>query len=74
MQMTLKKMGIETKSPMTMPLASAIFKRIILIFVTDLKLPDGTGLDIVKFINKNLPKTPWQWLPLTVVWIWRLKR
>ena len=59
MQMTLKKMGIESK--VTYDYATGISHLQAYNFdfcLTDLKLPDGTGLDIVKFISKNYAKTP----------------
>lgn len=59
MQMTLKKMGIETKVAYDYATGVSHFQAYNFDFcLTDLKLPDGTGLDIVKLINKNYAKTP----------------
>ena len=59
MQMTLKKMGIETKVAYDYATGVSHLQAYNFDFcLTDLKLPDGTGLDIVKFINKNYAKTP----------------
>lgn len=59
MQMTLKKMGIETKVAYDYATGVSHLSEYSFDFcLTDLKLPDGTGLDIVKLINKNYAKTP----------------
>jgi two-component system, NtrC family, response regulator PilR len=59
MQMTLKKMGIETKVAYDYATGISHLQAYNFDFcLTDLKLPDGTGLDIVKFISKNYAKTP----------------
>lgn len=59
MQMTLKKMGIETKVAYDYATGISHLREYSFDFcLTDLKLPDGTGLDIVKFISKNYAKTP----------------
>ena len=59
MQMTLKKMGIESKVAYDYATGISHLQAYSFDFcLTDLKLPDGTGLDIVKFINKNYAKTP----------------
>ena len=59
MQMTLKKMGIETKVAYDYATGVSHLREYSFDFcLTDLKLPDGTGLDIVKLINKNYAKTP----------------
>lgn len=59
MQMTLKKMGIETKVAYDYATGISHLQAYSFDFcLTDLKLPDGTGLDIVKLINKNYAKTP----------------
>lgn len=59
MQMTLKKMGIETKVAYDYATGVSHLQAYSFDFcLTDLKLPDGTGLDIVKFISKNYAKTP----------------
>lgn len=59
MQMTLKKMGIETKVAYDYATGISHLSEYSFDFcLTDLKLPDGTGLDIVKFISKNYAKTP----------------
>ena len=59
MQMTLKKMGIETKVAYDYATGISHLQTYSFDFcLTDLKLPDGTGLDIVKFISKNYAKTP----------------
>ena len=59
MQMTLKKMGIETKVAYDYATGISHLQAYNFDFcLTDLKLPDGTGLDIVKLINKNYAKTP----------------
>lgn len=59
MQMTLKKMGIESKVAYDYATGISHLQTYNFDFcLTDLKLPDGTGLDIVKFISKNYAKTP----------------
>ena len=59
MQMTLKKMGIESKVTYDYATGISHLREYSFDFcLTDLKLPDGTGLDIVKFISKNYAKTP----------------
>ncbi len=59
MQMTLKKMGIESKVAYDYATGISHLQAYNFDFcLTDLKLPDGTGLDIVKFISKNYAKTP----------------
>lgn len=59
MQMTLKKMGIETKVAYDYATGVSHLREYSFDFcLTDLKLPDGTGLDIVKLINKNYAKIP----------------
>lgn len=59
MQMTLKKMGIESKVAYDYATGVSHLQAYNFDFcLTDLKLPDGTGLDIVKLINKNYAKTP----------------
>ena len=59
MQMTLKKMGIESKVAYDYATGVSHLREYSFDFcLTDLKLPDGTGLDIVKFISKNYAKTP----------------
>ncbi|ATQ83327.1 sigma-54-dependent Fis family transcriptional regulator [Moraxella osloensis] len=59
MQMTLKKMGIESKVAYDYATGISHLQAYSFDFcLTDLKLPDGTGLDIVKFISKNYAKTP----------------
>lgn len=59
MQITLKKMGIESKVAYDYATGISHLQTYNFDFcLTDLKLPDGTGLDIVKFISKNYAKTP----------------
>ncbi|MFW2177396.1 MULTISPECIES: sigma 54-interacting transcriptional regulator [unclassified Moraxella] len=59
MQMTLKKMGIESMVAYDFAtgvehLANHHFD----FCLTDMRLPDGSGLDLVKLINKEHPTTP----------------
>lgn len=59
MQMTLKKMGIDTKVAYNCATGINYLHECHFDFcLTDLRLPDGSGLDIVKLINNDYPKTP----------------
>ena len=59
MQMTLKKMGIETKVAYDYATGINLLRKFAFDFcLTDIRLPDGSGLDIVKLINQNYSKTP----------------
>lgn len=59
MQMTLKKMKIDTLLAYDMATAVEHLAQHRFDFcLTDLNLPDGSGLDIVKLINAKYPNTP----------------
>lgn len=59
MQMTLKKMKIDTVIAYDMATAVEQLRQHSFDFcLTDLNLPDGSGLDIVKIINAQYPSTP----------------
>lgn len=59
MQMTLKKMKIDTVVAYDMATAVEQLRHHSFDFcLTDLNLPDGSGLDIVKLINAQYPSTP----------------
>lgn len=57
--LTLKRMGITVHSAMNVTDAKAIAASQPVNFcLTDLKLPDGTGLDVLKAVQEHQPDTP----------------
>lgn len=59
MQMTLKRMDIEARIAYDIAAANALLAEQTFDFcLTDLRLPDGSGLDIVKQISQHYPNTP----------------
>lgn len=59
MQMSLSRMGIKTHMAHHLAQAKQFFSEYKYdACITDLNLPDGSGLDLVKFVNQNYPKTP----------------
>lgn len=59
LELTLSKMGIETTSATDLGAARQLLTRhkFDLCF-TDMQLPDGDGLDLVRYINSELPELP----------------
>lgn len=56
---TLERMGIECKTAEDVHTALALLKKEpFQLCLTDMHLPDGSGLDIVQHIQKNYPQTP----------------
>ncbi len=59
MQMTLQKMGIDSLVAYDFATGIRLLHAHTFDFcLTDLRLPDGSGLDIVKLINQDYPCTP----------------
>jgi two-component system response regulator PilR (NtrC family) len=56
---TLERMGIECKTTDDVHSALALLKKEhFQLCLTDMHLPDGSGLDVVQHIQKNYPQTP----------------
>ena len=56
---TLERMGIECKTAEDVHTALSLLKKEhFQLCLTDMHLPDGSGLDIVQHIQKNYPQTP----------------
>ncbi len=56
---TLERMGIECKTADDVQSALALLKKEhFQLCLTDMHLPDGSGLDVVQHIQKNYPQTP----------------
>lgn len=59
MQMTLARIGIKTHMAHHLKQAKHFFSEYKYdACITDLNLPDGSGLDLVKYVTQNYPKTP----------------
>lgn len=59
MQMTLKRMDIDARIAYDLATANSLLAEQTFDFcLTDLRLPDGSGLDIVKQISQHHPNTP----------------
>ena len=59
MQMTLARMGIKTHLAYRVEQAKQLFTQFHYdACLTDLNLPDGSGLDLVKHVSQNYPNTP----------------
>ena len=59
MQMTLKRMDIDARIAYDLATASSLLAEQTFDFcLTDLRLPDGSGLDLVKQISQHHPNTP----------------
>lgn len=59
MQMSLSRMGIKTHMAHHLAQAKHFFSEYKYdACITDLNLPDGSGLDLVKFVSQHYPKTP----------------
>lgn len=59
MQMTLSRIGIKTHMAHHLQQAKHFLSEYHYnACITDLNLPDGSGLDLVKFVTQNYPKTP----------------
>ena len=59
MQMTLSRMGIKTHIAHHLQQARYFFTEYKYdACITDLNLPDGSGLDLVRHVSENYPKTP----------------
>jgi len=59
LEITLLRMGIETQSVADVRAArEALSQREFSLCLTDMKLPDGTGMEIIKLINKKYPQLP----------------
>ena len=59
LEITLGRMGLETVAVGTLEAArSALAERAYQLCLTDMRLPDGDGLDLVDHINREYPGTP----------------
>ena len=59
LEITLGRMGLETVAVGTLEAArSALAERAYHLCLTDMRLPDGDGLDLVDHINRDYPGTP----------------
>nr|WP_290002119.1 response regulator [Moraxella atlantae] len=59
MQMTLKRMDIDARIAYDLATANSLLAEQTFDFcLTDLRLPDGSGLDLVKQISQHHPNTP----------------
>ena len=59
MQMSLSRMGIKTHMAHHLQQAKYFFSEYKYdACITDLNLPDGSGLELVKYVSQNYPKTP----------------
>ena len=59
MQMTLSRMGIKTHIAHHLQQARYFFTEYKYdACITDLNLPDGSGLDLVRHVSEHYPKTP----------------
>ena len=59
MQMSLSRMGIKTHMAHHLQQAKYFFSEYKYdACITDLNLPDGSGLDLVKHVSQHYPKTP----------------
>ena len=59
LEMTLNRMNIDTTGAKDISTAKALLKQQDFdLCLTDMKLPDGNGLELVKFIQKNHPALP----------------
>jgi len=59
LEITLSRMGISTLSSGTVTEAKKLLKkRAFRLCLTDMRLPDGDGIELVKLINKDYPQTP----------------
>ncbi|PIE41398.1 MAG: sigma-54-dependent Fis family transcriptional regulator [Gammaproteobacteria bacterium] len=59
LQLTLSRMDIETETAENLTQASQLLtSKTFDLCITDMNLPDGNGIEMVKFINGNYPQTP----------------
>ncbi|MFK7731805.1 MAG: sigma-54-dependent transcriptional regulator [Pseudomonadales bacterium] len=59
LEITLARMGLETRSVATLEQAlDALKQHSFELCLTDMNLPDGNGLDLVKYIQEAAPKLP----------------
>ena len=59
LEITLNRMGIDTQSAMTIAIAKTLLKENSFdLCLTDLRLPDGDGLEILDYIQQQFPHIP----------------
>lgn len=59
LEMTLTAMDIETRSAQTLSEARALVRgRSLDVCLTDMRLPDGNGIDLVRWIQRHYPMVP----------------
>ena len=59
LEITLSRMGKETISAENIAIATSLLKEHeVDLCLTDMKLPDGNGIDLVKHINADYPDLP----------------
>jgi two-component system response regulator PilR (NtrC family) len=59
LELTLTRMGIDTKAAVDLAEARSILKQKNFdLCLTDMRLPDGNGIDLVREINKEYPQLP----------------
>ncbi len=59
LEVTISRMGFNTESAENVEVAkNKLSKKSFDLCLTDMKLPDGNGIDIIEYIQKNCPDTP----------------
>ena len=59
LELTLARMGIETHSAADVSEATSLLdKQHFDLCLTDMRLPDGDGIDLVRYIQQSSPSTP----------------
>ncbi|MDH3354926.1 MAG: sigma-54 dependent transcriptional regulator, partial [Chromatiales bacterium] len=59
LSMTLDRMGVDSREAETVKEAKeALSKHAFNLCITDMRLPDGNGLEVIKLINKDYPQLP----------------
>ncbi|MCW8825825.1 MAG: response regulator, partial [Gammaproteobacteria bacterium] len=57
--MTLERMGVDSRQAETISEATKLLgSQTFDLCITDMKLPDGNGLELIKMINQNYPSLP----------------
>jgi len=58
LELTLERMGIETRSAENLSQARDLLRHRVDLCLTDMRLPDGDGIDLVRHVQQHCPQVP----------------